>query len=270
MGVSRIVLGREVSLEEAFKIKTEVGLEVEMFIHGSMCMAYSGNCVISNYTQGRDSNRGGCAHSCRFEYQLESDLPDLIKSKKAFFMSSKDLNGINLIGDYIDKGISSVKIEGRMKGDHYAGTVTKAYKEAIQSYLTGDELLIQKKQKLGAGELEKVSHREYTEANLIHEAGADSIYKDRENEIVEFVVAGVIVEVVLDQFLLVAVRSHFSPTDEVQLIPFEGPSATLNLQFIKSFSGQSIKKTSPGTLVKIPYFKGAQEYNLLRKKIIEK
>ena len=74
LGVTRVVLGREVTVAEAGKIKRESGLEVEMFVHGSMCMAYSGNCVISNYTQGRDSNRGGCAHSCRFDYKLEGNV----------------------------------------------------------------------------------------------------------------------------------------------------------------------------------------------------
>ena len=96
MGVKRLILGRECSIEDGAKIKKETGLEVEMFIHGAMCMAYSGNCVISNYTAGRDSNRGGCAHSCRFEYSLDVSKYDTksTEGKKSFFMSSKDLNGI--------------------------------------------------------------------------------------------------------------------------------------------------------------------------------
>ena len=86
MGAERIVLGREISLEQAAKIKEKVDIELEMFIHGSMCMAYSGNCVISNYTQGRDSNRGGCAHSCRFEYSLEIPTENGIEKTNSFFM----------------------------------------------------------------------------------------------------------------------------------------------------------------------------------------
>jgi putative protease len=112
-GASRIVLGREVSVKEAGKIKREAGIEIEMFIHGSMCMAYSGNCVISNFTQGRDSNRGGCAHSCRFEYSLEG--LDTLEKKKAYFMSSKDLEGLRVLPQFIEEGIDSLKIEGRMK-----------------------------------------------------------------------------------------------------------------------------------------------------------
>jgi putative protease len=107
MGVQRIVLGREVTIKEACEIKKATGLEIEMFVHGSMCMAYSGNCVISNYTQGRDSNRGGCAHSCRFEYSIEFDKQNN-EAMKAYFMSSKDLEGIRLLPEFIAAGIDSL------------------------------------------------------------------------------------------------------------------------------------------------------------------
>ena len=92
--------------------KKRDGLEVEMFVHGSMCTAYSGNCVISNYTSGRDSNRGGCAHSCRFEYKLETEKGDV----NSYFMSSKDLNGMELLPAFLDAQIDSLKVKGRMKG----------------------------------------------------------------------------------------------------------------------------------------------------------
>ncbi len=110
-GVERVVLGREVSIKEAGKIKREAGVEVEMFVHGSMCMAYSGNCVISNFTQGRDSNRGGCAHSCRFEYSLKFENEE--EKRRAYFMSSKDLNGLAHLEEFIKEGIDSIKGGGK-------------------------------------------------------------------------------------------------------------------------------------------------------------
>ena len=100
---SRIVVGREVSIAEAKNIKKKVGIEIEMFIHGSMCISHSGNCVISNYTAGRDSNRGGCAHSCRFKYKFQNN-------QEAYFMSSKDLNGINHLLEFSASNINSLKI----------------------------------------------------------------------------------------------------------------------------------------------------------------
>lgn len=265
-GVTRIVLGREVSLKEAQKIKNEAGIEVEMFIHGSMCMAYSGNCVISNYTQGRDSNRGGCAHSCRFEYKMDfSEFAD-IESRKAFFMSSKDLNGIRLMEEFIDAGISSVKVEGRMKGHHYAGTVTKVYQDALAYYQKNGHFYSKDLKKWDL-ELKKVSHREYSEANLLDEAGSDTIYGERENETTDYVVAGVVVEVVKEEFILMEVRSHFSTGDDLELVPFREKSEKLDCGWIKSHDFQDIEKTNPGTLVKIPYHPSAEEFNLIRKKI---
>lgn len=180
MGATRIVLGREVSIKEAGKIKREAGIEIEMFIHGSMCMAYSGHCVISNFTQGRDSNRGGCAHSCRFEYSLDMGL-DTMEKKKAFFMSSKDLEGLRLLPEFIKEEIDSLKIEGRMKSHLYAGTMSKVYSEALDFYRAHGHFLSEDLLSWEA-ELSKVSHRSYTEASLVDKAGADSIFNERESD----------------------------------------------------------------------------------------
>lgn len=279
IGVNRIVLGREVSLAEAKEIKENSGLEIEMFIHGSMCMAYSGNCVISNYTQGRDSNRGGCAHSCRFEYELEFSDNDELRKKKAYFMSSKDLNGLKLLEEYIQAGVDSVKVEGRMKSHHYAGTVSKAYKEALNFYREKGHFLSDQLEEW-ENELSKVSHREYSEANLMFPAGEETIYDERENEESEYTIACVIMEAPSEPqletganqepFLLVDVRSHFSPGDCLELVPFQGPVVSKEISWIKDFDNELVEKTRPGTLVKIPFFEGAQNYNLIRKKEVQK
>jgi U32 family peptidase len=267
-GITRIVLGREVSLIEAKTIKEEADIEVEMFIHGSMCMSYSGNCVISNYTQGRDSNRGGCAHSCRFEYEMNfSDFTN-IENRKSFFMSSKDLNGMRLMEQFIEYGINSIKVEGRMKSHHYAGTVTKVYKDALKYYKSNGNFLSSDLKKWDL-ELQKVSHREYSEANLVEEAGLDTIYSERENEITEFVIVGVVVEVVVDKFLLMEVRSHFSPGEFIELVPFDETVQEIECHWIRDHDNIEISKTNPGTLVKLPFNKYAKEFNLIRKRVIQ-
>ncbi len=268
-GVSRIVLGREVSILEAHRIEMEAGIEVELFVHGSMCMAYSGNCTISNYTQGRDSNRGGCAHSCRFEYEMDFLKRDSHKAagKNAFFMSSKDLKGINILKNFIEYGISSLKIEGRMKSHHYVGTVTKVYKSALKQFKENGHLLSDDLKKWNE-ELEKISHRDYSDGSLLETAGDDSIYNERENEASELVIAGVVVEVVSPDFLLVEVRSQFSSGDLLELVPFVEENQKLKLTWIKTFDNQLLDKTNPGTLVKIPYVSFAQEYNLIRGKAL--
>lgn len=262
-GVKRIVLGREVSIAEAAEIKKESGLEVELFIHGSMCMAYSGNCVISNYTQGRDSNRGGCAHSCRFGYEIE--LNDEQKKISAYFMSSKDLEGIRLIPDFVEAGIDSLKVEGRMKSAHYAGTVSKVYREAMDFYIENGHLLTDQVYEWEK-ELRKISHREYTQASLVEPAGVDSIYDEREHEDKEYQVVGVVQESVEEEFCLIEVRAAFSPGDTLELMPWTGHCVDKHLDFVRDFSDRLVEKSKPGTLVKIPWIQGAKPYNLVRRK----
>lgn len=265
MGVKRVVLGREVSIADAKKIKQATGLEVELFIHGSMCMAYSGNCVISNYTQGRDSNRGGCAHSCRFEYQLDFKNPD-IAAKNSYFMSSKDLMGIRLLQDFIDAEIDSLKVEGRMKSHHYAGTVSQVYSEALNFYRKHGHFLSDDLERW-ENELRKVSHRDYTEGSLIEEAGSDSIYHEREGVIQDFQVIGVVSQTLKDQCILLEVRSPFTQKCEVEIVPFSGgPIHVAELEF-STFNGERPSKSRPGTLVKIPYYPEVEPFNLVRARV---
>lgn len=261
MGVTRIVLGREVTIQEAKKIKEASGLEIEMFIHGSMCMSYSGNCVISNYTQGRDSNRGGCAQSCRFEYSIDLEHQQDIK---AFFMSSKDLEGIRLLQDFIDAGIDSLKVEGRNKSHHYAGTISKVYSDALRFYQENGHFLsvnITEWEK----ELRKISHRDYSTGSLKEYAGSNTIYNEREHDEHEYVVCGIVLEVVMDKHILLDVKSAFYPGDTLELMPFKSKILDLKMDFIHTLSGANIEKTKPGTVVKIPYNPNALPWNIVRK-----
>jgi putative protease len=260
LGVERIVLGREVTVSEAKKIKEEVDIELEMFVHGSMCMAFSGNCVISNYTQGRDSNRGGCAHSCRFEYSLQG--PELEK-KYAHFMSSKDLNGLRNLSDFIDAGIDSLKVEGRMKSHHYAGTISKVYSEALNFYRENGHFLSEDLIEW-ENELSKVSHRAYTQASLVEPAGADSIYDERQHEQSETNVGAIVLEAKREQYVLAEVRSPFYVGDTLELVPFRGPSVQVKVSSIEDVTGESFEKSRPGMLWRLPPMEKAQAYNIIR------
>lgn len=131
-GVERVVLAREVSLDEINSIKEQTDIEIEAFIHGAMCISYSGRCVLSNHMSGRDANRGGCAQSCRWKYNLVDDQGSDIDSN--FTMGSKDLYMIEHIPDLMDVGVDSLKIEGRMKSIHYIATVVSTYRKVIDAY----------------------------------------------------------------------------------------------------------------------------------------
>lgn len=262
MGATRIVLGREVSIKEAGKIKREAGIEIEMFIHGSMCMAYSGNCVISNFTQGRDSNRGGCAHSCRFEYSLE-DL-DTKEKRKAYFMSSKDLEGLRVLPEFIKEEIDSLKIEGRMKSHLYAGTMSKVYSEALNYYKEHGDFLSDKLLSWEE-ELRKVSHRAYTEASLVTPAGKDSIFNERENNPDnEWLMVGTVVETSPESGIIIEVRNAFNQGDYLEVIPFVGEAFTLNTLEMMDLNLNPVLRTKPSTLVRLPYRKNVSVHNLVR------
>ncbi len=170
LGVSRIVLARELSLEEIVSIRKEAppSLELEVFIHGAMCVSYSGRCLLSNYLASRDGNRGFCAQPCRWEYRLayieEEKRPgEFIPVEEdrfgSYVMSSRDLCMIDHIPSLCESGIDCFKIEGRMKSAYYTAAVTNAYRMAIDAYLSDKE--VYEPDPRWKRELESVSHREY-------------------------------------------------------------------------------------------------------------
>ena len=134
LGVERVVLARECSRENIKIIIDNAKIEVETFVHGAMCSSYSGRCVLSNYFTKRDANRGGCAQICRWTFDLCDKNKNIIESDTKFTMSTKDLSMIDNLKDMIDIGITSLKIEGRMRSNYYIATVVSTYREAIDNY----------------------------------------------------------------------------------------------------------------------------------------
>ena len=133
LGVTRVVLGREATKEDIEIIK-KVGLEVEIFIHGAMCASYSGRCVLSNYLTNRDANRGGCSQICRWDFDLLDENKNILKGDKNFTFCSKDLSLLKHINEICNMGVTSLKIEGRMRSIYYIATVVNIYRKAIDDY----------------------------------------------------------------------------------------------------------------------------------------
>ena len=167
MGASRVVLARELNLEEIAQIraKTPSALELEIFVHGSMCVSFSGRCLLSNYLTGRDANRGDCAQPCRWSYSLMEEkrpgeyFPVEENGRGTFVLNSKDLCMIRHIPELAAAGADSLKIEGRAKSAYYVAVTTNAYRRAIDEYARDPEAPISP---WVAEELNKISHREYT------------------------------------------------------------------------------------------------------------
>ncbi len=165
LGASRVILARELSLEEIREIrgKTPTELEIEVFAHGAMCVSYSGRCLLSNYMTGRDSNRGACAQPCRYQYALMEEkrpgeyFPVYEENGETFIMNSRDMCMIDHIPDLLEAGVDSIKLEGRAKSAYYAAIVTGAYRHAIDAALAGTPL-----DPVWRDEVEHISHRHYS------------------------------------------------------------------------------------------------------------
>ncbi len=158
LNVKRVVLARELSIDEIKKISLMSDLELEVFIHGGMCTSFSGRCMLSNYMTFRDANRGGCAHSCRWNYQLYDEKKNLIIND-IYNMGAKDLQSIKYIKQLIDSNVSSLKIEGRMKSLYYIATVVKNYRILIDKYYEKGEIT-KEDEELCAQEISKAENRE--------------------------------------------------------------------------------------------------------------
>ena len=177
LGAERVVLARELSLQEIAAIRSSVEIELEMFVHGAMCISMSGRCLLSAYMTGRDANRGACAQSCRWRYALMEEqrpgeyFPIDEDERGTYIMNSKDLCLLPHLADVIATGVDSLKIEGRMKSVHYVASVTKAYRAAIDAYVADPEKFAI--DPAWTAELGKVSHRPYTTGFALHRATAD-------------------------------------------------------------------------------------------------
>ena len=165
LGLERVVLAREVSMAELAEIRKHTDVEIEAFVHGAMCISYSGRCVLSNYMSHRDANRGGCSQSCRWKYDLY-DMPFGAERRSVqgeipedFSMSAVDMSMIEHVPDLIENGVNSFKIEGRMKSIHYVSTVSNVYKKAVDAYLESPDAFETIKPAL-VDELWKVAQRE--------------------------------------------------------------------------------------------------------------
>lgn len=169
MGASRIVTARELSLDEikAIRDKTPQDLEIEVFVHGAMCMSFSGRCILSDYMVGRDANRGDCAQPCRWKYHLVEEtrpgqyFPINQENNGTYIFNSRDLCMIEHIPELVDAGVDSFKIEGRAKSEYYTAIVTYAYRNAIDEYMKNPSPDFKVSQWI-LDEMEKMSHREYT------------------------------------------------------------------------------------------------------------
>lgn len=218
LGASRVILARELSMDEVreLRAKTPRELEVETFVHGAMCVSYSGRCVLSNYMTGRDAQRGACAQPCRYKYALMEEkrpgeyFPVEEDSRGAYIFSSRDMCMIDHIPELIEAGIDSLKIEGRAKSAYYAACVTNAYRHAIDAAAAGEPLA-----PLWRDEVEKVSHRHYSTGFFY---GYPGQHTDDGRYIRQWQVVAQVESCDEDGSAVLSLRNKFARGDQVELI----------------------------------------------------
>jgi len=270
MGASRAILARELSLEEIKEIRagTSEGLELEVFVHGAMCISYSGRCMLSNYLAGRDANKGDCAHPCRWKYYLTEEkrpgeyFPVVENERGTFIFNSKDLCMIRHIPELMQSGISSMKIEGRVKSSFYVATVVKAYREAIDAYYSDKPYEYREE---WFEEVTKVSNRDFTTGFFFGRPGtADHNYATG-SYIRNYDFIG-IVKGYDDKngLVLIEQRNRFEKGDTVEVLPPTGPVTSFKVTEMFDSEGNCIDAAPhPQMEVRIP-MAPLPEYSILR------
>ncbi len=222
-GLKRVILARELSLDEIREIKQRVPeMEIETFIHGAMCISYSGRCLLSDYRTGRSSNRGECVQACRWQYEIrekdsECGFMEMQEDERGtYIMNSKDLNLLDYI-DVLDKaGVCSFKIEGRMKSEYYLATVVNAYRRAIDAYYELGEKY--KENPLYQEELKKTAHREFTTAYITGFNDRTVNYDDSQSKGTFKFMANVLSGNENSEYALIEQRNRFKVGDELEVL----------------------------------------------------
>lgn len=274
LGAKRIVLARELSLNEIKSIrkKTPIDLELEAFVHGAMCISYSGRCQLSNYLTGKDANKGECTHPCRWKYYLvEEKRPGQYMKieedeRGTYIMNSKDLCMIKYVPDIIKSGVTSLKIEGRNKSSYYVAVVTKAYRKAIDDYLEfGDKYVFDESL---LEEVEKASNRGFTTGFYFGKPGAESHNYETSAYIRNYNIIGMVLDYDdKNKMAIVEQRNRFFKNDIIEVM---GPKDlfTQTVDKIIDIDGNEIDVAPhPQMIIKIPMQKPVEKYYILRKKV---
>ena len=242
LGAQRVVLARELSLDEIRTIreKTSKDLEIETFGHGAMCVSYSGRCLLSNYMTGRDSNRGACAQPCRYEYALMEEkrpgeyFPVFEDEKGTYIMNSRDMCTIDHLKDLMDAGIDCIKIEGRAKSAYYAAIVTGAYRHAIDDVVAGRSI-----DPVWRDEVEHVSHRYYSTGFYY---GYPGQYTEHSRYIRDWQVCAIVENCDENGWALCSLRNKFSTGSNIEIVGPDVRPFSFDVPVMQTVEGEPLEE----------------------------
>jgi putative protease len=270
LGASRIVTARELSLEEIAEIKNRVEIELEVFIHGAMCVSYSGRCLLSHYMTGRSANRGACAHPCRYQYALVEEkrpgqyYPVFEDQRGSYIMNSRDLCLLDYLPQLIEAGVDAFKIEGRMKSALYVASTASTYRAAIDTIVNQPEVFPQKVPQWQK-ELDSTATRPYTSGFI---KGEDELIQDIDKTDIRHAHFVGVVHSYNPRLnaLVIQQRANFGPGDDLELLLPGGGTEKVDLQELFDETGEEIDRARhPLQTVLVPFPRPVPEYSILRR-----
>ena len=273
-GVKRVVSARELSLAEIRGIREKIPAEMEMesFIHGAMCISYSGRCLLSNYFTGRDANQGACTHPCRWKYAVVEEkrpgeyLPVYENERGTYIFNSKDLCMIEYIPELVEAGIDSLKIEGRMKTALYVATVARTYRKAIDDYFTDPELYRSNMEWYRA-EISKCTYRQFTTGFYFGKPDENTQIYDNNTYVNEYIYLGIIEEVREDGLARIEQRNKFCVGDAIEIMKPNGDNVPVTVKAMYTDLGEKVDSAPhPKQILWLDLGELPHKYNLLRVK----
>ncbi|SDB19535.1 peptidase U32 family protein [Eubacterium oxidoreducens] len=272
-GASRVVSARELSLREIKEIRSKIpdDLEIETFVHGAMCISYSGRCLLSNYFTGRDANRGACTHPCRWKYSVVEEkrpgeyLPVYENDRGTYIFNSKDLCMIEHIPQMLDAGIDSLKIEGRMKTALYVATVARTYRKAIDDYLESEELY-KKNMPWYLDQISNCTYRQFTTGFFFGKPDETTQIYDSNTYVREYTYLGIVNEVDERGYAKIEQRNKFSVGETIEVMKPNGDNVEVTVRGIYTEDGQAVESAPhPKQVLYVDLEAKLEQFDVLRR-----
>lgn len=272
LGAKRVVSARELSLEEIREIRSRIpaDMEIESFIHGAMCISYSGRCLLSSYFTGRDANQGACTHPCRWKYAVMEEsrpgeyLPVYENERGTYIFNSKDLCMIEHIPEMVDAGIDSFKIEGRMKTALYVAAVARTYRKAIDDYFTSEEKY-RGNMDWYRSEISKCTYRQFTTGFYFGKPDENTQIYDSNTYVNEYVYLGMIEEVSKEGKVRIEQKNKFSVGDHIEIMKPGGENVEVEVLSLTTDEGEKVESAPhPQQKLWVELSKKTEQYDLLR------
>ncbi|SFU84501.1 peptidase U32 family protein [Butyrivibrio sp. INlla21] len=272
LGAKRVVAARELSMNEIKEIKERIpdDLEMECFIHGAMCISYSGRCLLSNYFTGRDANHGACTHPCRWKYAVVEEkrpgeyLPVYENDRGTYIFNSKDLCMIEHIPELVNAGVDSCKIEGRMKTALYVATVARTYRKAIDDFFESEEKY-RENMPWYKEQISKCTYRQFTTGFYFGKPSDETQIYDVNTYVNEYIYLGIVGEVDDRGFAKIEQRNKFSVGDEIEIMKPDGTDVKVTVKGLYTEDGESIESCPhPKQVIYVELSESAEKYDILR------